>query len=309
MTATAVPAGRPAAPMTLGAAVAVPGEGSGGGAVSEKEAPKRRGPGRNLPAAIAVGLVLVAVVLVSLFVVPQAFPVLVGIAMVLAGLELVRALGEGGLRVPPVPLLVGIAGIVVSTVVLGPEGLLIATAAAVCVIILWRVTESMGLSALRDVTGGVFALAWVAFLGSFILLLHDREGGAVLVLLAIFVPVGNDVGGYISGVLFGSHPMAPSISPKKSWEGFAGSLVLGTGIAIGISVLALDLDWWIGAVLGVVLVVISTCGDLAESLLKRDLGIKDMGHLLPGHGGVLDRIDSILLAAPTTFILLEVLLP
>jgi len=308
MTATAEPAGRPAAPMTLGAAVAVPGEGSGGGAVSE-EAPKRRGPGRNLPAAIAVGLVLVAVVLVSLFVVPQAFPVLVGIAMVLAGLELVRALGEGGLRVPPVPLLVGIAGIVVSTVVLGPEGLLIATAAAVCVIILWRVTESMGLSALRDVTGGVFALAWVAFLGSFILLLHDREGGAVLVLLAIFVPVGNDVGGYISGVLFGSHPMAPSISPKKSWEGFAGSLVLGTGIAIGISVLALDLDWWIGAVLGVVLVVVSTCGDLAESLLKRDLGIKDMGHLLPGHGGVLDRIDSILLAAPTTFILLEVLLP
>lgn len=306
MSALAASADHPAAPTAVGAAVPVPGTDV---VDPDQPPPRRRGPGRNLPAAITVGVALIAVVLLSLFVVPFVFPVLVGAAMMLAVLELVRALGEGGMRIPPVPLLVGVAGIVVSTVVMGPEGLLIATAAAVCVLLLWRVSESMGLSALRDVTGGVFALAWVAFLGSFTLLLHDREDGALLVLLAVFVPVGNDVGGYISGVLFGSHPMAPSISPKKSWEGFAGSLVLGTAVAVGITVLALDLDWWIGVVLGVVLVVVSTCGDLAESLLKRDLGIKDMGHLLPGHGGVLDRIDSILLAAPTTFILLEVLLP
>lgn len=306
MSALAASADHPAAPTAVGAAVPVPGTDV---VDPDQPPPRRRGPGRNLPAAITVGVALIAVVLLSLFVVPFVFPVLVGAAMMLAVLELVRALGEGGMRIPPIPLLVGVAGIVVSTVVMGPEGLLIATAAAVCVLLLWRVSESMGLSALRDVTGGVFALAWVAFLGSFTLLLHDREDGALLVLLAVFVPVGNDVGGYISGVLFGSHPMAPSISPKKSWEGFAGSLVLGTAVAVGITVLALDLDWWIGVVLGVVLVVVSTCGDLAESLLKRDLGIKDMGHLLPGHGGVLDRIDSILLAAPTTFILLEVLLP
>ena len=306
MSALAASADHPAAPTAVGAAVPVPGTDV---VAPDPPPPRRPGPGRNPPAAITVGVALIAVVLLSLFVVPFVFPVLVGAAMMLAVLELVRALGEGGMRIPPVPLLVGVAGIVVSTVVMGPEGLLIATAAAVCVLLLWRVSESMGLSALRDVTGGVFALAWVAFLGSFTLLLHDREDGALLVLLAVFVPVGNDVGGYISGVLFGSHPMAPSISPKKSWEGFAGSLVLGTAVAVGITVLALDLDWWIGVVLGVVLVVVSTCGDLAESLLKRDLGIKDMGHLLPGHGGVLDRIDSILLAAPTTFILLEVLLP
>jgi phosphatidate cytidylyltransferase len=103
--------------------------------------------------------------------------------------------------------------------------------------------------------------------------------------------------------------MAPSISPKKSWEGFAGSLVLGIATVTAVAVLAVGLPWQTGVAIGAVLVVVSTCGDLSESLLKRDLGIKDMGHLLPGHGGVLDRIDSILLAAPTTYVMLEVLLP
>lgn len=275
----------------------------------DPEHAKRRGPGRNLPAAIAVGLALGAVVLLAVFVVPQAFPVLVAIVMVLAVLELIRALGEGDLRVPAVPLLVGVIGMVISTVVFGAEGLLISTAAAVCVLILWRVSESMGLTALRDVTGGVFTLAWVPFLGCFTLLLFGQDNGAMLVLLAVLVPVANDIGGYVAGVLFGAHPMAPSISPKKSWEGFAGSLLLGVAASTAVMVWALDQSWWVGVVLGAVLVVVSTCGDLAESLLKRDLGIKDMGHLLPGHGGVLDRVDSILLAAPTTYILLEILLP
>ncbi|MGP5682950.1 phosphatidate cytidylyltransferase [Brachybacterium alimentarium] len=270
---------------------------------------KRRGPGRDLPAAIAVGVALGGVFLAALFLVPQAFPALVAIVIVLAVLELTRALAHGGLRVPAVPLLVGVIGMAVSTVVFDVEGLLISTAVAVCVLILWRVSESMGLTALRDVAGAVFCLAWVAFLGSFTLLLFGMEQGPLLVLLAVLGPVGNDLGGYIAGVLFGSHPMAPSISPKKSWEGFAGSMVLGVGSVTALAVLALGLPWWSGVVLGVVLVVVSTCGDLSESLLKRDLGIKDMGHLLPGHGGVLDRVDSILLAAPTTYIMLEVLLP
>ena len=275
----------------------------------EGEHAKRRGPGRNLPAAIGVGLALVAVLALSVLVVPQAFPVVAAIAMVAAVLELTRALAHGGLEVPAVPLLVGVIGMVVSTVVFGAEGLMLSTAAAVCVLILWRVSESMGLTALRDVAGGVLALAWVPFLGCFLLLLMQRDQGAMLVLLAVLGPVGNDVGGYIAGVLFGRHPMAPGISPKKSWEGFAGSLVLGTAMVTLIAVLALELPWWVGVAIGAVLVVVSTCGDLAESLLKRDLGIKDMGHLLPGHGGVLDRVDSILLAAPTTYVMLEVLLP
>lgn len=272
-------------------------------------APRRRGPGRNLPAAIAVGLGLLVLLLASLFVLPQAFPVVAAIAMVLAVLELVRALSFGGLAVPAVPLLVGVVGMVVSTVVLAEPGLLLSTAAAVCVLILWRISESMGLSALRDVAGGVFTLTWIPFLGSFLLLLMQRDDGPLLVLLAILGPIGNDVGGYIAGVLLGKHPMAPSISPKKSWEGFAGSLLLGITLVASVATLALGMPWWAGVAIGVMLVLVSTCGDLAESLLKRDLGIKDMGHLLPGHGGVMDRVDSILLAAPATYLMLEVLLP
>ncbi|WP_262425945.1 phosphatidate cytidylyltransferase [Brachybacterium sp. Z12] len=130
----------------------------------------------------------------------------------------------------------------------------------------------------------MFALAWVPFLGCFLLLLFAREQGEMLVLLAILGPVGNDIGGYIAGVLFGKHPMAPRISPKKSWEGFIGSLLLGTAAVTAVGTLALDLPVWTGLIIGAVLVVVSTCGDLAQSLLKRDLGIKDMGHLLPGHG-------------------------
>ncbi len=292
-----------AAPSPDEAVVAVPAE-----MPAEEGKAKRRGAGRNLPAAIAVGLALVGVLVLAVLVVPQAFPVVAAITMSLAMLELVRALSHAGLRLPAVPLLVGVVGMVVSTVVFGAEGLLIATAAAVCVLILWRVSESMGLSALRDVTGGVFALAWVPFLGCFLLLLMQRDQGAALVMLAVLGPVGNDIGGYIAGVLFGAHPMAPRISPKKSWEGFAGSLLLGTALVTAVSVLALNLPWTVGVAIGAVLVIVSTGGDLSQSLLKRDLGIKDMGHLLPGHGGVLDRVDSILLAAPTTYVMLEVLL-
>ncbi|MFC7373930.1 phosphatidate cytidylyltransferase [Brachybacterium sp. GCM10030267] len=291
---------RPAASMPLEAAEGVTGA---------PPRAKRRGAGRDLPAAILVGLGLGAALLASLFVVPQAFPVLVAVTMVLAVLELTRALAQGGLRVAAVPLLVGVIGMVVSTVVFEVEGLLVSTAVAVCVLIVWRASESMGLTALRDVAGGVFALAWVSFLGCFTLLLFGLDQGPLLVLLAVLGPVGNDVGGYVSGVLFGSHPMAPGISPKKSWEGFAGSLILGTAAVTAVGSFGLGLPWWTGVILGVVLVIVSTCGDLAESLLKRDLGIKDMGHLLPGHGGVLDRVDSVLLAAPTTYVMLEVLLP
>lgn len=271
--------------------------------------PKRRGPGRNLPAAIGVGATLLTVLAVCLFVVPPAFIALAGVALVLGSYEAVRALDAGGLRVPMVPVLVGALGMVVSTAVYGAEGLVVAAAVAVCVILLWRVVESSGLLAVRDAAAGVFTLAWVPFLGCFALLLHAEEHGSMLVLLALVVPIANDTGGYIAGVLFGAHPMAPSISPKKSWEGFVGSLVMGTAAAVVILAFGLSAPWWIGLVLGPVLVVISTCGDLAESLLKRDLGIKDMGSLLPGHGGVLDRLDSILLSAPATFLLLELLLP
>ena len=230
----ASPTREAASPATLETQKATPG--TEGAAVPQEPVvhAKRRGPGRNLPAAIAVGLGLGGMLLGSVFVVPQAFPVVVAVALALGVLELTRALAHGGLRVPAVPLLVGVIGMVISTLTYGVDGLVASTAVSVCVLILWRISESMGLTAVRDVTAGVFALAWVPFLGCFILLLFARPDGPWLVLLAVLVPVANDTGGYIAGVLFGSHPMAPGISPKKSWEGFAGSLVAGAAASIAV---------------------------------------------------------------------------
>lgn len=121
--------------------------------------------------------------------------------------------------------------------------------------------------------------------------------------------VASDIGGYTAGVLAGAHPMAPSISPKKSWEGFAGSMAAGL-VAGGLSVaLLLQGRWWLGVLFGAVLVATATAGDLIESTVKRDLGIKDMGHLLPGHGGLMDRLDSLLPSAVVSWLLLSLFVP
>ena len=268
---------------------------------------KKRSAGRDLRAAIPVGVGLIAVFAGVLFVLPVLFPVLAAVALLLAAVEVIRALENAELRVPEMPVLLGVIGMVVSTAVLGAPGLIAAMLVAVAAVTLWRSVESLGMPAVRDICASVFTLAWVPFLGSFVLLLHQQEFGTVLVLVAILVPVGSDTGGYIAGVLFGKHPMAPRISPKKSWEGFVGSLLCGTGAALLLVSYVIGLPWWLGVIVGAVLVIVATCGDLAQSVLKRDLGIKDMGDILPGHGGVLDRLDSMLLAAPTAYILLEVL--
>jgi phosphatidate cytidylyltransferase len=115
----------------------------------------------------------------------------------------------------------------------------------------------------------------------------------------------NDTFGYIVGVLIGKHPLAPKISPKKSWEGLVGSLVFTVIGGILAFTYIMDMHWWIGAVVGLMIVFTATCGDLIESAMKRDLELKDMGSLLPGHGGILDRLDSVLISAPALWLALE----
>lgn len=149
----------------------------------------------------------------------------------------------------------------------------------------------------------ILILAWISLLGSFAAGLTTLDKAAWLVGLLILLPAANDTGGWLAGVLFGKHPMAPKISPKKSWEGLAGSFILSIAIALAILSLALKQPWWVGVLYGVLAVIASTGGDLLESLIKRRLGIKDMGALFPGHGGVLDRIDSILVWAPVCYVL------
>jgi phosphatidate cytidylyltransferase len=175
-------------------------------------------------------------------------------------------------------------------------------------VLLWRLTDGMR-DAARDVAASVFVAAYVPFLAGFAMLMLAEDDGPQRIVVYVAVVVANDVGGYAAGVMFGRHPMAPTVSPKKSWEGFAGSLALGAVTGVVLVRLLLDGPWWLGALVGAVAVVTATVGDLSESLLKRDLGVKDMGTLLPGHGGMMDRLDSLLPTAPAVYLLLAVLLP
>jgi phosphatidate cytidylyltransferase len=272
-------------------------------------APGTSRAGRDLPVAVAVGLGLLVLVAASLFVRKEVFG-LIAVAAVGAGLwELAQAFARRGVHIPVLPLLVGDVGILVSAYVAGMEALFVAFVLTVGGIVVWRVLDGSGPRAVRDATSGVFAAAYLPLMAGFVMLMLAAEDGAMRVALFILLCVANDTGGYVVGVLIGRHPLAPSVSPKKTWEGLLGSVVLASVVGVLGVHLMFDGDPAVGALLGVATVVVATLGDLGESLIKRDLELKDMGTLLPGHGGILDRIDSMLLAAPVVYLLLEALQP
>ncbi|WP_425954483.1 phosphatidate cytidylyltransferase [Xylanimonas sp. McL0601] len=287
--------------------------------VVPEPAPRTSRAGRNLPAAIAVGLVLLGVVGASLWFRDEPFVVLVAVAVGAGLWELRAAFARREIAIPIWPLMVGGVGMVVSAYVGGPEALLIAYVLTLAAVALWRVLDGPGPQALRDTVAGVFAATYVPFLAGFVVLLLPQQDGRWLVAIFILLAVANDTGGYIAGVLFGRHPLAPTVSPKKSWEGLFGSVVLTTLVGLVGVHLVLDLPFlphggapllgsslMLGLVLGLMTAITATVGDLAESLLKRDLDLKDMGSLLPGHGGVLDRVDSMLFTAPFVYLVLSV---
>jgi phosphatidate cytidylyltransferase len=173
---------------------------------------------------------------------------------------------------------------------------------------LWRLRGEVD-GFVRDATAGVFTAVYVPFLAGFVVLLLKPDDGPLRVLTFILVTIASDIGGYFVGVLAGKHPMAPVISPKKSWEGFAGSTAFCIAAGWASVVYLLDGDWWVGVVLGLVAVVMATLGDLSESVIKRDLGIKDMSAIIPGHGGLMDRLDSLLATVAPTWLLLYYLVP
>jgi phosphatidate cytidylyltransferase len=265
--------------------------------------------GRNLVAAIGVGVGLGAVVLASLLIERHWFIPVVALAVAVGTWELAGALRRGAdIRVALPVLLVGGQAMVWLAWPFGAMAVAIAFAATALGVLLWRMPAGAE-HYVRDVTAGLFAAAYVPLFASFATLMTVLPDGAARVLTFVICVVASDVGGYTAGVLAGRHPMAPTISPKKSWEGFAGSLVTGM-VAGALSVLfLLHGPWWAGVLTGALLVVSATTGDLIESLVKRDLGIKDMGTLLPGHGGLLDRLDSLLPTALVAWAALGVLVP
>ncbi|MGH3496494.1 MAG: phosphatidate cytidylyltransferase [Nocardioidaceae bacterium] len=248
------------------------------------------------------------VIIASLFIVKVAFVGVVLLAALLAVWELSNALATRGVRVPVVPVSIGGIAMLVGAYTGGAEVLSVAMALTVLGSMIWRLAEGEP-GFVRDATAGAFVTAYVPLLGGFVLLLLAADDGAWRVLTFAVVTVASDVGGYASGVALGKHPMAPTISPKKSWEGFAGSVAACVLAGWLLVTLGLHGDWWVGVILGLAAVVTATMGDLGESLIKRDLGIKDMGNLLPGHGGIMDRLDSLLAVAPVAWVVLQLLVP
>src|SRR4051812_18691545 len=276
--------------------------------VPTSEQPVGGRAGRNLGAAIGVGLSLGAVILASLLLWRPAFVGVLTVAILVGVYELTHALRAGRFRAPLIPLLVGALAMEGLAWSRGPTGLVVGFLLTVLAVVVWRLADGPT-GYLRDASAGVLVAMYVPLLAGFAVLLVVPDDGVARVLAFIATVVASDVGGYAAGVLIGKHPMAPSISPKKSWEGFGGSVVGCMIVSTPILALALDAPWWAGLVYGPAIAVSATVGDLGESLIKRDLGIKDMGDLLPGHGGLMDRLDSLLPSAALAFLLLSLLAP
>jgi phosphatidate cytidylyltransferase len=276
------------------------------GSPAEVPASKPSRAGRDLRSAILVGVGLGAVIIVSLLTVRQTFIGIVAAAAAVSTWELANAFRKGGINVALWPVLIGGQAMIWLSWPLERSGMMTAFVVTVLVCMIWRFRGGSD-GYLRDLSASVFTVAYVPLFASFAAMLVVPEDGAGRAFAFLIGVVLSDVGGYAAGVFLGKHPMAPTISPKKSWEGFAGSLVAGmAGGAITVTTL-LDGQWWHGVLFGAALVVTATAGDLVESLIKRDLGIKDMGTLLPGHGGLMDRMDSLLPSAVASWLLLHLL--
>ncbi len=260
--------------------------------------------GRDLRAAIGVGVGLGAVILASLFFYKPVFLGVIVVAVVVGLWELTSRLGEcKEIQAPLVPLAVGGAAMVIAGYLRGPEGAWVVMALTTLAVLAWRMTESPD-EYLRDVTAAVFATFYVPFLATFVALMLAAGDGAWRVLTFLLLTVVSDTGAYAVGWRFGKHKLAPNISPGKTTEGLGGAIAFS--MAAGALCMQFLIDggsWWQGLLLGLAVAVTATLGDLGESMMKRDLGIKDMGTLLPGHGGIMDRLDSLLPTAPVVWLL------
>jgi phosphatidate cytidylyltransferase len=287
------------------------GEGRGDAVAAPTGGRPAGGPGRagrNLPAAIAVGVGLGLCLALSLLFAKVAFLAIVAVAAVLALRELDTAFAQRDIRYPFLPVAVGGVGMLAAAYFSGEAALAAVLAVTAVGTLVWRLTDGAD-GFLRDVSAGLFAAVYVPFLAGFAMLLAAADHGTQRVFIFLVLVVCNDTGGYAAGATFGRHPMAPKISPKKSWEGLAGSVLTAAVAGAIMLVTMLHGQWWQGAVLGACVVVSATLGDLCESMIKRDLGIKDMGNLLPGHGGMMDRLDSLLPTAPVVWLLLSLFVP
>jgi phosphatidate cytidylyltransferase len=273
---------------------------------TESKRPGRTG--RNLPVAIAVGAGLGGLVLLTLLTVKATFLLYMGIAVVIALVELTGAFAKRDINIPLIPVAVGGAAMVTCMYWLGSRAALAALGLTVIAIWAWRLPGGAS-GYVKDVTAGVFATAYLPLPASFVAAMLVPADGPRRVLTFIILTICSDIGGYFAGISLGRHLMAPAISPKKTWEGFAGSVVACLVAGALCLPLLLHGHVWQGLLTGAAAVLAATLGDLVESMIKRDLDIKDMGTVLPGHGGILERLDSLLVCAPVVWLLLIAFIP
>ncbi|HEY4462829.1 MAG TPA: phosphatidate cytidylyltransferase [Streptosporangiaceae bacterium] len=264
--------------------------------------------GRNLPVAAGIGVLLGGIVLLTLFTVKATFLLFMGAAAVVALWELGRALRSRGIHAPVIPVAIGGAAMWACQYWWNDQAVVASLILTVIAIFAWRLPGGTD-GYLRDVMAGIFALAYIPLMAVFIVAMLAPADGARRVLAWVILTICSDIGGYFAGSLLGRHPMARIISPNKTWEGLAGSVI---ACLVAGAILLPELlrgHAWQGVVTGAAAVTAAILGDLAESAIKRDLQIKDMGSILPGHGGVLDRIDSLLVSAPVVWLALAAFLP
>lgn len=267
--------------------------------------------GRPLWQAIVFGLLLGGVFVGSLFWLVELFVLFVTALVVFAVLELAGALTDKGRLRSRWPLVVVSAVMVPLAAFYGPEGQLWSLVGAIVLAVVIRAGRALlqpdsRSTTLPDIGVAVMVLAYIPFLAGFAVALATSPGGVLWLFSGVVIVVCVDVAAYATGLSLGRTPLAPKISPKKTWEGFAGSLLAALLAGVLLGIFLLGLTWWQGIIVGALLVGSATLGDLIESLIKRDLGIKDISSWLPGHGGFLDRLDSMLPSMAMLYVLFQI---
>ncbi|NLE97326.1 MAG: phosphatidate cytidylyltransferase [Propionibacterium sp.] len=282
--------------------------------MAESDKPRTPRAGRDLPVAIGVGLALLAPIVVGLVWFHWLFIVYVALLLCLGVVEVSRAVARKDMRAETVPIVIGTALIIVGGyfVTVAPDvGVSTMTFTFSCLVgmmlasFVIRLFRGPAEGFIRDVAASSLIIVYLPLIGVFVALLLAPDNGAARIWAILIAVVASDTGAFAVGVLFGKHKMAPDISPSKTWEGFAGGVGLSVIVSVASAVFLLDMAWWIGIAFGVFVSIAGTVGDLAESLIKRDAGIKDMSNWLPGHGGVMDRLDSMVMAFPVGWFILN----
>jgi len=262
--------------------------------------------GRKLLPSILVSLLLLAIIFTTINTEPLLFFGFIWVVIMIGVREIAHAYRKGGIELPDYVLMIAATVLLVATWSGETEGLAVSAGLTIPILMFTLLLISQK-DFIKRSTSAVFITFYLAVLGGFILLLANHPDGALRILALVVLIACNDTFAYIAGVLLGKHKLAPSISPKKSWEGLIGGAIASIVGGSLIFHYLFEVNWIVGAAIGVMTVITATCGDLIESAIKRDLAIKDMSNLLPGHGGIMDRLDSALFTAPAVWFAFELI--